>query len=446
MSFNGRFFKKAIERRGALPRTSLEGFARRALPVICLAGALFLGAKPAFALTVQGVPAWLEPHVLRGVQAVWEKIPPGEFRFDTLSLVTKRLFTGYDVTVEYAKHEDGEQPKEHADPHIELRPSSSARWSVVLTPPELRSPSSSWFEKDVRGMSEEITPLLEGLPVEALSWADAALKDRVGEIVERRLPGWDFSLLVRLGAEGEILQLSFHSQQPLVLAVSPSIFSSTLPVMFQSDLTAKLIPGLSPIIGTPVAWIARHRGDVESFAQEFLEDRNAVSNTRSEVKVDFVPAQVSEMNAVVNSESLVFQIWLAAFAGTEGRYPEAGVVAGWNTRRATGVDLEIYAEIIVDVSEFGLKNRLGFRFPLVKGTRGGDFRIGLEAEWPEQELWYRAWWDSQRLRRPYAWWRYNPEYGHNAALGYRLNEHISIEINYDGRYNDKMGLRGILSL
>jgi hypothetical protein len=215
--------------------------------------------------------------------------------------------------------------------------------------------------------------------------------------------------------------------------------------MFQSDLTAKLLPGLSPIIGTPVAWIARHRGEVESLARELLEDRNAVSNTRSKVEVDFVPDQVSRINAAVNSERLIFQIRLTALAGVRERYPEAEVLLGWNTRSVTGVDLELYDETVVDAGEFGLTTRLGVRFPLIEGGRG-TFRVGLEIEWPEQEPWYRAWWDSEKLRRPYAWWRYSSEYGHNAALGYRLNEHISIEIHYDGRYKDKLGVRGILQL
>jgi hypothetical protein len=367
---------------------------------------------------------------------------------ETLSLVAKRLFTGYDVTVDgnAVKSGAGGDGERVAEPRVVLRPSVSARWSVILTPPDLRSPSSSWFEEDIRGMGEEISPLLEGLPVEALSWADAALREKVEEIVKRRLPGWDFSLLVKLDAGGEVLQVSFQSQQPLVLAVTPSVFSSTLPIMFQSDLTAKLLPGLSPIIGTPVAWIARHRGDVESLAKYLLEDRNAVSNTRSEVGVDFEPDQVSKVSAVVNSESLIFQVRLTAFAGVEERYPEAEILAGWNTRRVTGVDFELYSETIVDAGDFGLTNRLGFRFPLMKGSRAEILRVGMETEWPGQDTWYRVWWDSQKLRRPYAWWRYNSEYGHNAALGYRINEHISIEIHYDARYKDKIGLRGILLL
>lgn len=373
---------------------------------------------------------------------MWDEIPPGNTRLETLSLVASRLFAGYDVTVE-AEESEG---RKGGEPHVVFaeRAPAGTRWKTALIPPELREPVSLWFGRDTRDMEEEVSLLLENLPIAALSWADAALRDRVGEIVERRLPGWAFSLLVRLEPETAILQLSFRSQQPMILAVTPSIFSSTLPVMFQSDLTAKLAPGLFPLIGTPVAWIARHRGDVETFARELLEDRNSVSNTRSEVEAVFVPDQISKIDALVNSDRFIFRIWVAAYSGIEGRYPELGVLAGWNAKREVGFDLEIYNEILVDVGEFGLIDRLGLRFRLPFLHR--DLRAGAETEWPEREVWYRVWWDSERLRRPYAWWRYSSEYGHNAALGYRINEHIAIEIHYDGRYQDKIGLKGILLL
>ena len=405
-----------------------------AVAIAFCAAALFCNAVPcAGEISVEGVPAWIETDVLRGLSAVWKETPAEDegLRLETLLLVARRLFSGYDLTAKDLT--DG--------PHLIFKPRGPVVWSVELVRPDLRSPVSAWFERDIGGVTEEIASLLEGLPEEALSWMDSALRDRIGTLVERCLPGWDFSLLVRLDSGEGILQLSFRPRQPLVLAVTPSIYSSTLPVMLQSDLTAKLIPGLSSIIGLPVGWIAEHRKDVERLAQDFLEDRNAVSNTRSRVEVSFHSDQVSKLDASVNSERLIFQVWLAAYAGIEGRYPEAGVLLGWNTRHLTGVDLELYGEVIVDMSEFGMTNRLGARFAL-----GRAFRLGVEVEWPEQEVWYRMWWDAQRLQRPYAWWRYSPELGHNAAIGYRINEHISVEIHYDGRYDDKIGLRGILLL
>ncbi|MDR3264893.1 MAG: hypothetical protein LBT15_02675 [Synergistaceae bacterium] len=405
-----------------------------------LTAALFFGvslsvAFPCGALTVEGLPEWLVPHATRGLSAIWDEIPRsgGSARAETLSLVARRLFTGYRVTIRSSETGD--------DPRVLFEARDVVPWEVRLVPPDLRAPVSSWFARDVGEMDEEIGRLLEGLPVDALSWVDAALHEQVGEIVDRRLPGWNFSLLVRLEGEKGILQLSFRPGPPFVLAVTPSIYSSTLPVMFQSDLSARLVPGLSPIIGLPVSWIAGHRRDVELLAQEFLEKRNAVSNTRARVEVTFVPDQISRVEGAVNSERLIFQIWISATAGIKGRYPEAGLLLGWNAKRLSGVDLELYSETILDIGELKVTSRLGGRVPL-----GKNIRAGIEMEWPEQEPWYRVWWSAERIRRPYAWWRWSPGYGHNAALGYRVNEYISVEIHYDDRYGDKLGLRGILLL
>jgi hypothetical protein len=385
------------------------------------------------ALTVEGLPEWLAVYAGRGLSAVWDEIPPmGENeRFETLLLVARRLFTGYRASVR----------RSETGPRVLFEAEAPVLWEVRLVSPDLRPPVSSWFAGDVAGMGAEVGALLEGLPVDALLWADAALHDQVAKIAGRRLPGWNFSLLVRLEDEKGILQLSFRPDQPLVLAVTPSIYSSTLPVMFQADLSAKLVPGLSPIIGLPVPWIDRHRRDVELLARDFLEDRNAVANTRSRVEVAFIPDQISRVEAAVDSERLIFQLWVAAYAGVRERYPEVGLLLGWNAKQVLGIDLELYSETILDVGELGVTSRLGGRVFL-----GKNFRAGIEMEWPEQEPWYRIWWGTGRVGGPYAWWRWSPGHGHNAALGYRVSESISIELHYDDRYGDALGLRGILLL
>jgi len=399
---------------------------------------------PCVALTVSGLPDWLEPPVLRSLEAVWGEIPdaPGVVdRTGTLSVVAARLFAGYRVVV--SPGPDG--------PAVSFEREETPHWSVRVSLPELREPVLEWFGSDIRGLDGEVASLLAALPSEALSWADVALKRRIGEILERRLPGWDFSAQVTLeGKEEEmeaVLTLSFRPRQPLVLAITPSLYSATMPVMFQSDLEAKLVPGLSPLIALPVEWVARHRDRVEALAREFLEDRNSVSNLRARVKVTFVPGPVSRMDALVDSDRLLFQVWVAAYAGIEGRYPEAGLFLGWNTAHLTGVDLELYGEAVVDLEDFGLTRRLGVRFrPL------GDLRVGMEVEWPEERWFYRVLWDPRRVRRPYFWWRHAPGWGHEASLGYRFNEHLSVEIHYSGGCEDrgekgkKLGLRGVLSL
>ena len=322
----------------------------RAAALLLGAAALFLilSAAPCPALTLSGLPEWLEPSVLRSLEAVWDEIPdaPGVDRIGTLSVVAARLFAGYRVVVS-------------PGPAVSFERGRTPHWSVRISLPELREPVLEWFGSDIRGLDGEIASLLAELPSEALSWADVALRHRIGEILERRLPGWDFSVQVALGGAEAVLTLSFRPRQPLVLAITPSLYSATMPVMFQSDLEAKLVPGLSPLIALPVEWVARHRDRVEALARKFLEDRNSVSNLRARVKVTFVPGPVSRMDALVDSDRLLFQVWVAAYAGIEGRYPEAGLFLGWNTAHLTGLDLELYGEAVMDLEDFGLTRRLG---------------------------------------------------------------------------------------
>lgn len=405
------------------------------------AAAFLLGpfAAPCPALTLSGLPAWLEPSVLRSLEAVWSEIPdaPSVDRTGTLSVVASRLFTGFRVRV--ASGPDGLG--------VLFERGGTPRWAVRVSLPELREPVLAWFRSDLLGLEDEVASLLTELPAEALHWADVALRERIGELLERRLPGWDFSVQVALGGEDAVLTLAFRPRQPLVLAVTPSLYSATMPAMFQSDLRAKLLPDLSPLIALPVEWVACHRSQVEDLARASLEDRNSVSNLRARVSVAFVPGPVSKVDALVDSDRVIFHVWVAAYAGLEGRYPEAGLFLGWNTAHLTGVDLELYGEAVMELEDFGVTHRLGARL-----RPFGDLRVGMEIEWPEGRWFYRALWDPYRVRRPYFWWRYAPEWGHEASLGYRFNEHLSVEIYYDGiegKSEDrekKLGLRGILSL
>ncbi len=395
---------------------------------------LLVFSAPCSALSVSGLPEWLEPAVLRSLDAVWAEIPQGANvdREGTLRLVARQLFAGYEIEMVRGKDEE---------PNLCFVPQEETRWEVRTLLPELREMAAAWFSSDIQGIEGEAAALLPSLPGTALTWADGALKEAIGAIVNQRLPGWDFSVQIALSPEEGALTLSFRPGPPLVLALNPTLSSRTIPVMFRSDLEAKLISGLSPLIGLPVAWVEHHRADVEKAARDFLEDRNTVENLRAKVEVTFSPGPVSGLDARVDSSRFLFQVWVAAYAGLEDRYPELGIFFGWNTAHLTGLEMELYAEGIVALDDFGWTQRLGVRVPLFR-----NFWAGVEMEWPGENGFYRIQWGSSRLRRPYLSWRWSPDAGHEAAVGYRVDGHISIEVYYDGTKSDKVGVRGLWSL
>jgi hypothetical protein len=162
---------------------------------------------------------------------------------------------------------------------------------------------------------------------------------------------------------------------------------------------------------------------------------------RAEVGVTFLPGPMSKLNARVDSDRFRFHVWVSAYAGLEGRYPEAGVYFGWNSKNVTRLPLEFYVEAIVELEDFETKLRLGGRFEFFR-----DIWAGAEVEWPGDLLFCRVRWEPRGARGPYVWWRWNGTAGHECAFGYRFDGHISAEIYYDGIESDKIGIRGLWSL
>lgn len=380
-----------------------------------------------YALSASGIPEWLEGAAQRSLNAVWQEIPesPEIDRYATLELVASRLFAGYDVKVKR------EGPAVIFSAHDEI-----VKPDVKISLPELRGISASWFLHDTSGMSEDICALLEGLPQSALTWADEALRERIGRLVNNRLPGWEFSQQIYISREATLITLTFRPSSKMVLAVKPSVYSRTIPAMFRSDLEAKLIPEFSPLIGIPVKWAELHRADIEKIAGEFLEDRHSVENMRANVSINFHADTVSELDARVDSKDFMFQLWVAAYAGIEGKYPEAGIFFAFGPE--TKFNPEIYAEVIFSLDDFETTRRFGGRFEPVN-----NFWAGIEIQWPENKYFLRFQYIPLKVRSPYALWRWSPELdAHEAALGYRIDEHVSIELYYNNTLDDKIGIRG----
>ena len=411
----------------AKTKTGLISVSAKCFSAVLAAFFLVLFISPCHALNVKGIPEWLSPAVQRSVEAVWSEIPEDSMtdREGTLILVASRLFTGYDVKIiSETVYFEVQNENEIIAPEIKLNS------------PELREFTLEWFNNDLAGLADEISDLIKPLPQSALTWADEALREKISELINKKLPGWEFSQQIYISQDSTLLNLTFRPSAKMILAVKPSLYSHTIPVMFRSDLEAKLIPAFSPLIGVPVAWAEKHKTEIEKLALEFLRDRHSVENLRADVNVDFTPGTVSGMEARVDSRDYMFQMWVSAYAGIEGRYPELGAFFGF--RPDWKLHPEFYGEFILALNDFDLTHRWGARIELIE-----NLWAGIENQWPENKYFFRLQYSPLKIRRPFALWRYSPELEvHEAALGYKIDEHMSIEIYYYGGADDKIGLRG----
>ena len=385
------------------------------------------------AFSIKGMPDWAASSIIRSIEAVWNEIKvsiPKEEQKATLEIVVEQLFLGYEIID--LDLTDTDSPKITFE-----STGDSVNWGTEINLPQLRYPTDEWFRKDIEGLDSEIGALINSVPIEALSWMDTALREQIKILIENRISGWDFSIIVRLNDERKLMQISFTPVQPYILALTPRVRSNALPVMFHSDLSAKLIADMSPIIGIPVSWANQHEDDISQFAVNKLEARNAVSTIHASVTAKFTPEQISKIDTSIDSERFFFSLKLAGYAGIRDKAPELWLTAGWKTANYTNLPLDIYSESYITLDEFKFYTRLGGRLEIYNGVM-----IGAEMAFPDDSLWYRLWWDD-RKRKPYFWWRWNADFGHNFALGVRLRDDLAIELHYDEYYRDKISIKGI---
>ena len=392
-------------------------------------------ALPCHALTVSGVPEWLEGAVVRSLNAVWSEIPdsPEIDREGTLALVASRLFAGYDVKVSPKRDEPVIIFSRHDNEIVST--------DITINYPELRGIAVTWFKNDIAGLKEEIAKLIDEIPQSALTWADEALRERIRANLKAIVPGWDFSQQIYISQASTQITITFRPESPMILAIQPELNSRTIPAVFRNDLEARLIPELSPLIGVPVKWAELHRPEIEKFATDYLTERHAIENLKAEVRMRFLPGAVSKLEARVDSQQFLFEMWGTGYIGVEDRYPELGAFFAYGPPFVL-FDPEIYAELILSLNDFTEVHRIGGRLELFS-----NFWIGAENQWPDNEYFIRIHYNPVGSRLPYVWWRWSPQLEvHELAAGYRIDEHISIELYYYRNNDDKIGLRGMWHL
>ncbi|MDR3165155.1 MAG: hypothetical protein LBU13_06220 [Synergistaceae bacterium] len=385
---------------------------------------------------IEGLDGWLSESAARSMAAVYDHIPRSEPRAvkeELMKVVAERLLLGYSVaSVVFAGDEAV----------LTMKVSSRIpEWRVEIAPPNLNPPVDYWFAVDIAGLDAEILPMIRNTPLEMLSWGDLDLKREIEGLSGRRIPGWRVLLLAQATVDGGvILNVSFAPEQPLTLAVTTKINSASIPAVLHSNLRDNLMKGFAPVIGIPVPWLERHKEDFAALGRSILKDEELVQISKAEPVVAVEPGVVSGMVVELESRRYSAGFWMSVYAGAREHYPEAGIHLGRRIQLLPHWDMEMYWEAILRLDDWELENRLGLRWPIWRN-------IWIGGEWSDMDS---IWWGrldfESWARRPYAWLRYSEKNDVIAALGYHINDHISIEFNYDSRYEDEVNVRALLNL
>ena len=398
------------------------------------AATLLLCPVTAYCRTVQvdGLSRWQARLAERSLGAVAEKLPegqPDEVTSRIIKIVSDKLFAGYktaSVTVLYG------------DISVKLIPEEEPPvWKTAFVMPSLQDPPLEWFRADIKKIEGPVAELMQGIPVASLSWCDAGLMDEIEKILADEMPGWKPALMVISEGEETVLKVSFTPEMPLVLAVSPRFISNSLPLLLHGELKESLMARFVPFIGIPVSWAGTHSGEINKWAETFLEERNIVTGTASVPKASFSAGQISHMDVNIESRYYTVGAWVAVYAGTENRSGELGLHLGRKARIFPHWDMELYGEGIVELQHWDTEGRLGLRW-----SPWGDVWLGGEWSSRDDMFWGRLSIDP-RLRKPYAWIRIREDGETNTAVGWKATEYISFELHYDSRDPDAWSMRMI---
>jgi hypothetical protein len=385
---------------------------------------------------VEGLDGWLSESAGRSMAAVYDHIPRSEpfaVKEELMRVVAERLLLGYSVeSVAFAGDEAV----------LTMRVSSAVPdWRVTITPPNLNPPADTWFAADIAGLDGEILPMIRNAPLEALSWGDLDLKKEIEKLSGNRVPGWRVLLLAQAGTDGGVtLNVSFVPEQPLTLAVTSKINSASIPAVLHSNLKGSLMKGFAPVIGIPVPWLERHKDDLAALGRSILKDEELARISKADPIVAAEPGVVSKVDVELESRRYSAGFRVSVYAGAEDRYPDAGIHLGRKIQLLPRWDMEMYWEAILRLDDWELENRLGLRWPVWRNVWIGGERSDMDDIW-----WGRLDFESW-ARRPYAWLRYSERRDVSAALGYHINDYISVELNYDSRYEDEVNARALFNL
>lgn len=389
------------------------------------------------ASTVRGVPGWLAPAAERAIDAVSENIDrdaPRETRLELIKVVSERLFRGYSVAEVDTSAEGGA-------PIVVLAARSVPQWSVEISPPPMTSPAAEWFAHDAWEIDARVLELLDGVPDEALLWGSEELRASVADICRDPLPGWEPSLMLATADGSPRLIVALAPMAPLTLAVEPDISSTTIPYMLHSRMKGDLIKGSASVIGMPVVWMERHMEDFAQHVRAIIADEYLIDKGSARSTVSIEPDAVSRMDIEVESSRYRAEVWLAVYAGSRGRIPEAGVHFGRRVVPFSGWDLELYGELIAQIDDFSLEGRLGLGWDIYRD-------VWLGAEWSSMDdlWWARMVIRSPHVHRPYVWARISEKGDKNAGAGVRVTGYLSLELVYDSRDQDNWNIRAVINL
>ncbi len=275
---------------------------------------------------------------------------------------------------------------------------------------------------DAANISAYAENLLAGLPLDALEWANGAVKQVLEQELEARLPEFYPHIVIEPGKTA-VVYVYFLPKLPVVRNVYVAVHADNVPKVIFLSTRKNLEQCYAGLEGLPVAFVRRHEADIQQQLAQSLAGQWVVKEYKLHVTPQVEIGENTKITLYSQTDFYDIQAGMYLDAGrkTGSRSHEDDTVLRALVGRKIGARHEIYGgvEWMPGSMSWNIMPGYFYRF-------GRNTRIGLHHETKDDS---NHWWIRQPLGA--AWQlRIDRDMTHHeneVGLMYRLHDYIGLE-------------------
>ena len=271
---------------------------------------------------------------------------------------------------------------------------------------------------------------LKGLPIAATDWTNGILKRRLNKYMEESLPEFRADFDIRIKTESNsstaMVDLTVYPKLPVVRTISLSMLSDTMPNIALITHRTFMEDKINVLIGVPVAFIERHKEDLEAMIAKPLDEQTDFRVLKIKSKVTLTAAE--QLAVMIRSDSSRYRMRASGWVdiGRDNRAEDDILFRMHIGRKISTID-ETFFQIDVKPQDMKWNWAFGYSRNIFKNT-SASLRYDFTDEGFVGDLEYEFFKDWL-LRYEHKFNKDRKE----AALRYKIQDFLGVEYVIDQR-------------
>ena len=391
-------------------------------------------------ISESSLPPMIKERMKESVTAIGQQLIAGQIlplsdeqlkqKESTIHLVFDKILVGYTVNnVEIKIFDSTAFIKIFLLPWLDTIKKIEVNKKIEGMPPELEN----LILNDLKNVDEVFSNGLSGLPVAATDWTNGILKRRLNNFMEKFLPEFRADFDIKITSEENNISvakidLTVYPKLPVVRTISLSMRSDTMPNVALVTHRTLMEDTINILIGVPVAFIERHKTEIENLIAKPLDDQTDFRRLKIKSQVTLTAAE--QMSVMIRSDSTRYRMRASGWVdiGRDSKAKDDILFRMHIGRKISNLD-EVFFQVDVKPQEVEWNWSLGYNRHLLKKTKAS-----LRYDFSDQD--FIAAFEYEFLK---DWLiRYEHKFDNDkkeAAIRYRLHDFLSVEYVVDQREN-----------